>query len=939
MQESNVKKTLPTWTSSNTTKNLRDRAEEKIRSLNNLHNKDLGLEETRQLLHQIQVHQIELEMQNEELSKAYSDLEASHALYFDLYSIAPLGYCTLSKNGIIVKANLTLSALLGVDRKQLTGEPLSRFIVPDEIFVYHPFLNKLFEIDSPKTCELQMKKNDGEVFWAYVSAYVREGFGNEPECYLVISDITDRKQTEQSLKTARNEAINEMKQLEAVMAALPVGIAIVDERGGTVRSNKIYEELWGSPRPTTKDVGDYEAYKAWWIDTGKPVQPDEWASARAILKGESVIDQMMEIESFDGVRKIVMNSAAPVRDANGRIIGSAVAIHDVTNIKNIEQELMDRVSELEAVFSAQNDAVLMYDTGLNVKQVNQAFLSKYGFDPAGLNVQEIVQRLSCRPLNGRRLLLEEQPTPRALRGEKVADSLFEITLPDGSDRIIDTSSGPMLQGDRITGTVTVWHDITEFKLAEEKLRESQERLILAADAGQVGMFDLNMESGELQWTQQHEKIFGYVPISSITNRTYKDWSERVHPEDLPRVEAHMCHAREEKVPFDIEYRIIWPDKSIRWVNVSSRYYFDDDGHCKWLRGAVRDITERKQSEEKINELSQRLTYHVDNSPLAVIEWGADMRITRWSNMAERIFGWKAEEVIGKRMEDFHWIYLEDTQQVEDVSTDLQTGSNLRRFSSNRNYRKDGTVVHCEWYNSSLMDESGKLRSIMSLVLDVTKRKQAEKKILESLKEKEVLLKEIHHRVKNNLQIISSLISLQTDSLANEQLTSAMGDVRDRVRTIALVHEKLYQTEDIARLDFAEYAADLLTYLWEANHGSIGKVHLSTAVASLILPIEMAVPCGLILNELASNALKHAFPSGLGGEVAVTLEHDHAKGSVCLRVRDNGIGLPVDLDWHQSSSLGLRLVQILAGQIGGTVQTGPGPGTEFQISFNVNGISS
>ena len=450
-------------------------------------------------------------------------------------------------------------------------------------------------------------RKDGSSIWVRINAaFIRDSNGQAIRTVAVCEDITERKQTVQSLETARNEAINEKKQLEAVMEALPIGIAIVDERGGTVRSNKIYEELWGSSRPPTKDVGDYEAYKAWWLDTGKPVQPDEWASARATLKGESVFGQMMEIESFDGVRKIVINSAAPVRDANGRIVGSAVAIHDITNIKSIEQEVMARASELEAVFSAQNDAVLMYDTGMNVKKVNQAFLSTYGFDPVGLNVREIIRRLSCRHLDGRTLLLEEQPTPRALRGEKVTNSFFVITLPDGSDRIIETSSGPMLQGDRITGTVTVWHDITEFKRAEEKQRESQERLILAADAGQVGMFDLNMESGELQWTQRHEIIFGYAPTTSTaTKRTYQDWSDRVHPEDLPRVKAHMRHAMEEKVPFDVEYRIVWPDKSVHWVNVSSKYYFDDGDHCKRLMGAVMDITERKQSEASLQESELR----------------------------------------------------------------------------------------------------------------------------------------------------------------------------------------------------------------------------------------------------------------------------------------------------------------------------------------------
>ncbi len=175
----------------------------------------------------------------------------------------------------------------------------------------------------------------------------------------------------------------------------------------------------------------------------------------------------------------------------------------------------------------------------------------------------------------------------------------------------------------------------------------------------------------------------------------------------------------------------------------------------------------------------RLTYHVDHSPLAVIEWGPDMRLTRWSSAAERLFGWKAEEVLGKRMEDFRWVYIEDKPQVAEVTADLQSGTNPRRFSLNRNYCKDGSVVQCEWYNSSLLDAAGKLRSILSLVLDVTERKRAEEDLKVSLREKEVMLKEIHHRVKNNLQVIASLVDMQTNALEPVSARAFPGRARPR----------------------------------------------------------------------------------------------------------------------------------------------------------------
>jgi len=229
-------------------------------------------------------------------------------------------------------------------------------------------------------------------------------------------------------------------------------------------------------------------------------------------------------------------------------------------------------------------------------------------------------------------------------------------------------------------------------------------------------------------------------------------------------------------------------------------------------------------------------------------------------------------------------------------------------------------------------------AIAELKREVIERKRAEEQIKASLAEKKVMLREIHHRVKNNLQIISSLISLQADTSIDERMREEFNDVRDRVRSMALVHEKLYQTGDLVRLNFADYATSLLHSLWRSHGALAEKIQLNLAVAAIALPIEMAVPCGLILNELAGNALKHAFPGSSGGEVTVEFERA-ATGAVCMRVRDNGVGLPADLDWRQSRSLGLRLVQILAGQLSGAVEAGTGPGAEFSVTFSLNGSQS
>jgi two-component sensor histidine kinase len=259
----------------------------------------------------------------------------------------------------------------------------------------------------------------------------------------------------------------------------------------------------------------------------------------------------------------------------------------------------------------------------------------------------------------------------------------------------------------------------------------------------------------------------------------------------------------------------------------------------------------------------------------------------------------------------------------------------------RHRTRDGSIRDVEVF-SNRIEIAGKAL-LFSIVHDISDRKQAEAALRESekalrslLSQKEVLLKEVHHRVKNNLQVISSLISLQTEKTPSDPFQVGLRDVRDRVQTITLAHEMLHQSDDLAQLDFGEYAASLLRYLWRVHGVAAENVRLNLSIAPLMMPVELAVPCGLILNELIGNALKHAFPSGSAGEVTVTLTHDPASADVCLRVRDNGIGLPADLKWRLSGTLGLNLVRMLVEQIHGTLQTGSGidlgSGSEIQVNF-------
>ena len=393
-------------------------------------------------------------------------------------------------------------------------------------------------------------------------------------------------------------------------------------------------------------------------------------------------------------------------------------------------------------------------------------------------------------------------------------------------------------------------------------------------------------------------------------------------------------------------------------------------NARLLDDLQRELAQRKRAEEELGELSQRLTYHVDNSPLAVIEWGSDMRLIRWSGAAERMFGWKAEEVLGKRIEDFRWIYEEDTRQVNKVATDLQTGMDSQRFSANRNYRKDGSVAFCEWYNSSLVDESGNLRSILSLVLDVTKRRQAE----EALHKSERQLRSFNETLEQKVQEKTAQVrNLASDLVKAEQ--------RERSRISHILHDDLQQRIYALQIELT-FLHDGLRHENEAAHKKVSEIerqmseirqvirHLSIELSPPILPEEglshalnwlaahMQQQHGLpiqveaegsfaladeqihvllfnCVRELLFNVVKHAQAS----RAVVTLQW--SDDGLRIEVRDDGKGFSVrrgsggmSEEDELPSSFGLPTIRHQLSLFGGSMQINSAAGAGTRIILKV-----
>ncbi len=348
----------------------------------------------------------------------------------------------------------------------------------------------------------------------------------------------------------------------------------------------------------------------------------------------------------------------------------------------------------------------------------------------------------------------------------------------------------------------------------------------------------------------------------------------------------------------------------------------------------RDITERKNAEKALLESRERLsdvnTYLeaiINASPFAIVDLYPDGRVNfLWNPAAENIFGWRREDVLEKHLPFLNEKNNEKFQYIMQSALSSESKSDVELEC----VKNDGETIHTMMAAAPLFNADGKIQGIMATFADISDMIAAENQIMASLEEKEVLLREIHHRVKNNLQIISSLMNLQSEYTQEPEILKMFQESKNRIRSMALIHEKLYQSKDLAHIDFVEYLKSLVDMLLSFYREKSTDINVSLKCGEINLEIDTAISMGLIVNELLSNCFKHAFPGQRSGEVAINLSKNG--DNYLLEVADNGIGIPEDVDIKNTDSLGLLIVQTLTLQLKGTLEHYNEGGTKFRLYF-------
>jgi PAS domain S-box-containing protein len=468
---------------------------------------------------------------------------------------------------------------------------------------------------------------------------------------------------------------------------------------------------------------------------------------------------------------------------------------------------------------------------------------------------------------------------------------------------------------RMVGTNTDIHDRKE---AEAKLQQQ----IAAIEAATDGIAVLNENHEFVYLNTAHVRLFGYEKAEELLGRL---WLELYDEDEGQRLQAELCPT--------LSTLQTWRGEAIAKRKDGST--FPQEVSLTIVDGVglicvCQDISDRKQAQHQLQQSESKLLEAQRIAHLGSWDYDTATQTVNWSDELFRIHGLDNHQITPTIAEIIESIHPDDRALWQHhVNQGLQ--NNQAYEFDFRIVRPDGSLGYLSAKGQPVVNAIGEVIQLFGTVLDVTTRKQAEEQLRTSLHEKELLLKEVHHRVKNNLQVISGIFYLQSQYIDDPEILAILTDSQNRIESMALIHEKLYRSENFAKVDLSTYIEDLTSNLFASYNLSPRLIRLRQQVIDANLPLDAAIPCGLLVNELVSNALKHAFPNGRTGEIYIQFMKNQ-KDELDLIVRDNGIGIPAEFNIEKTNSLGLRLVRNLARQLKGKLTVYNDNGAVFCLTF-------
>jgi PAS domain S-box-containing protein len=670
-------------------------------------------------------------------------------------------------------------------------------------------------------------------------------------------------------------------------------------------------------------------------------------------------DIIYRISLADGSERVVHAKTEVIFDEDSPVKMRGT-IQDITDRKQMEKALRESEEKYRNIVETANEGIFLMDAKFNVTYANKRTAELMRYAP-----EEIIGR----PVMD--FICEESKLTARRNLEKRRGGISEIyelklRCKDGSLFWAFISAKPLFNKDGdFTGSLCMFTDVTKRKEVETKLKEtldnlenlvkvrteeleiafnslkeSERGLAEAQQMAHIGNWNWDIVNNKLIWSDELYRIFGLKPEELEVN--YDLFLTYVHPDDRDYVNSAFKQALIGE-PFNINYRIILNDGSERAVHAKTEVIFDASNSPIRMRGTVQDVTELKIAEEKLRESEEKYRNIVETANEGIFLMDSEFKITFANKRTIELMGYSHEETIGRQVMDF---ICEESKPTAGKKLEKRRGGISESYELKLKC-KDGSLFWALINAKPLLNKNGDFTGSLCMYTDITKRKEAEEALanIENARKKE-----IHHRIKNNLQVISSLLDLQAEKfkdredIRDSEVLEAFRESQDRVISMALIHEELHRNEGLDKLNFSQYIKELADNLFLTYKlGNDGTRFNKDIEENIFFNVDTAVPLGIIINELVSNSLKYAFQGRDRGEIRVKLhrEEDRECGiekrnstAYVLSVSDNGVGIPKELDIENLDSLGLQLVTSLVEQLNGELELERNNGTEFTIRFTV-----
>jgi len=810
-------------------------------------------------------------------------------------------------NGIYEYVNKASFDLTGYTPQEFYSTPMliEKIIHPDWKNYFRALWERMKEGSVPEIFEYQIINKAGETKWLNQRNVLIKNDSNVPAALEgIVTDVTGRKKAEGLLR-------KQTEEYRLILDSMPAMVLVKDYDNKLLKVNKQAAAKKGVKIEEMEGKYSEEFY---FDESGEKLKIER----EIMISGIPRLDSIEIYSKGPPERKWAKVDRFPYRNEKGEITGVIVFSQDITEQKKTEDELKKIEAKNTAILNAWPDLIFKVDSEGRVLEykANDKELNILPVDFMNKKVHEFLQKDLADDIM--------QNIKKALDTGKV--QIYEYKR-EAEDKAVEYEIRFVKSGEN--EVLELVRDITERKQIEIKLRESEARYRNLTDKAPICLTRLLVKERKYEFANaEFVRQSGYT-LEEFNNLTDKQLNDLIHPEDRDTVLKEYDKWAKEGCPGvkHITYRLTNKSGNLLWLDTYHYADYDSTGKIYAINQIYIDVTEQKKSEHAL-KLSEEKFRSVADTAHAVIFIYQDDKFVYGNSNAEVLTGYSLEELY--KMNFWEIIHPDYREEATRRGKARQQGdNNLSRYEM-KIVCKDGNEKWVD-FSASLFEYNGRL-AVLGTAIDITERKKAEEALKGSLIEKEILLKEIHHRVKNNLQIVSSLLKLQSTYIKDKDSLGLFKESQNRVQSMALIHQKLYQARDLTNINFCEYAGNLISYLLQTFGITPDFVEISIQPDKVYMSIDNAIPAGLIINELVTNSIKHGFPDNSRGKIDINTSYNELTENYTLIVHDNGVGISEEIDINNSPSFGLKLVTTLADQMKGCIEVIRENGTKFIVTM-------